>query len=210
MPALKVIALALCAANAAAFSFVAPSPVATSRAARSMIRVSMSEEAITDDLMSPPESEGDDLPAPTRSLNPEEECKLFVGNLNFATEDEDLANIFGEFGAVISAEHVADRFDPMRKRGFGFVVFEEKAGAQAAVDALDGNDVDGRTVRVEFFTPKPRTERREQQPRRNFGRGQDGAFHSWPYPKLSLRLKLACVINGPHWRIAPFHTTPGP
>ena len=96
------------------------------------------------------------------------------------------------------------------QRGFGFVVFEEKAGAQAAVDALDGNDVDGRTVRVEFFTPKPRTERREQQPRRNFGRGQDGAFHSWPYPKLSLRLKLACVINGPHWRIAPFHTTPGP
>ena len=69
----------------------------------------------SDDLMSPPESEGDDLPAPTRSLNPEEECKLFVGNLNFATEDEDLANIFGEFGAVISAEHVADRFDPMRK-----------------------------------------------------------------------------------------------
>jgi len=61
----------------------------------------------------------------------------------------------------------------MRKRGFGFVVFEEKAGAQAAVDALDGNDVDGRTVRVEFFTPKPRTERREQQPRGNFGRGQD-------------------------------------
>lgn len=67
--------------------------------------------------MSPPDVEGDDLSAPTRSLNPEEECKLFVGNLNFATEDEDLANIFGEFGAVISAEHVADRFDPMRKVG---------------------------------------------------------------------------------------------
>ena len=65
--------------------------------------------------MTPPESNfGDDLPPP-KSMNPEDECKLFVGNLNFATEDEDLANIFGEFGAVISAEHVADRFDPMRK-----------------------------------------------------------------------------------------------
>ena len=49
--------------------------------------------------------------------------------------------IFGEFGPVISAEHVADRFDPMRKRGFCFVVFETKEGAQAAVDALNGERV---------------------------------------------------------------------
>ena len=56
-------------------------------------------------------------------MNPEDECKLFVGNLNFATEDEDLANIFGEFGAVISAEHVADRFDPMRKVRRGVRVY---------------------------------------------------------------------------------------
>lgn len=77
------------------------------------------------------------------------------------------------------------------QRGFGFVVFEEKAGAQAAVDALDGNDVDGRTVRVEFFTPKPRTERREQQPRRNFGRGQDGAFRSVPFLAIAEVLSAA-------------------
>ena len=49
---------------------------------------------------------------------------LYVGNLNFATEDESLERVFMEFGKVLSAEHVVDRFDPMRKRGFGFVTFE--------------------------------------------------------------------------------------
>lgn len=180
---MRVLTIALCATGASAFTFMAPSPAALRRATRSLTVVSMSEVEIEpktedevgvveDDLLAPT-SEGDDLPPMgAASFNPQDEAKLFVGNLNFNTGDEDMMTIFGEFGPVISAEHVADRFDPMRKRGFGFVVFETKEGAQAAVDALNGNELDGRTVRVEFFTPKPRMERGERPARpqrRNFG-----------------------------------------
>ena len=67
----------------------------------------------------------------------EKEPRLYVGNLNFRTEDQDLFEIFSEFGGVVDAHHVNDRFDPDRKRGFGFVTMETTAAAEAAVEARE-------------------------------------------------------------------------
>ena len=93
----------------------------------------------------------------------EKEPRLYVGNLNFRTEDQDLFEIFSEFGGVVDAHHVNDRFDPDRKRGFGFVTMETTAAAEAAVEALNGEEVGGRNIRVDFAAPQgerpPRTER---------------------------------------------------
>ena len=99
----------------------------------------------------------------------EKEPRLYVGNLNFRTEDQDLFEIFSEFGGVVDAHHVNDRFDPDRKRGFGFVTMETTAAAEAAVEALNGEEVGGRNIRVDFAAPQgerpPRTERPARKPR---------------------------------------------
>ena len=54
-------------------------------------------------------------PAPTANRN------LFVGNINWAMSDDDLAGLFGEHGPLLKAIHVEDKFEPGRKRGFGRV-----------------------------------------------------------------------------------------
>ena len=90
---------------------------------------------------------------------------LFVGNINWAMSDDDLAGLFGEHGPLLKAIHVEDKFEPGRKRGFGFVEFERAEDAAAAHAALNGADVDGRTLRVDWSEPRvPGVER----PRREF------------------------------------------
>lgn len=74
--------------------------------------------------------------------------RVYVGNLDYRTEDDTLMEIFSEFGEVESANQLTDRDDPSRKRGFGFVTFAEKDAAATAVDNLDGLEVDGRSIRV--------------------------------------------------------------
>ena len=83
--------------------------------------------------------------------------KLYVGNLNYRTTEEGLQAVFAEHGTVISARIVFDR-DTNRSKGFGFVEMEEDAAAEAAIQALDGQPIDGRNVRV--------NEAREREPRR--------------------------------------------
>ena len=79
---------------------------------------------------------------------------LYVGNLSYNTKDDDLRNLFGEFGSVSSAQVVMDR-ETGRSRGFGFV--EMAGGAEQAISALNGKDVDGRSLTVN--EAKPRAER---------------------------------------------------
>ena len=71
--------------------------------------------------------------------------KLFVGNLAWGVTDEDLKNLFSEYGNVASAVVISDR-ETGRSRGFGFVELED--GADTAIEALDGQDLQGRPLRV--------------------------------------------------------------
>jgi len=79
--------------------------------------------------------------------------KLFVGGLSWGTTDEGLREAFAQFGYVEEARVVLDR-DTGRSRGFGFVKFAEEDQAKNALDSMNGADLDGRTLRVDYATDK--------------------------------------------------------
>jgi cold-inducible RNA-binding protein len=79
--------------------------------------------------------------------------KLYVGNLSFNTSEQDLEAKFGEFGTVQSANLIEDR-ETGRSRGFGFVEMSSAEEAQAAIAALDGQDMDGRNLKVNEAKPR--------------------------------------------------------
>jgi len=82
--------------------------------------------------------------------------KLYVGNLPYQTTDEDLSQAFGAHGSVTSATIITDKFSG-RSKGFGFVEMSSDDEAQAAIDALNGQDFGGRNIVVnEARPPKPR------------------------------------------------------
>ena len=88
--------------------------------------------------------------------------KLYVGNLSYGTTDSDLQGMFEEFGTVESAQVIIDR-DSGRSKGFGFVEMRNDQEAQAAISALNGKDVDGRSLTVN-----------EARPREDRGGGRSG------------------------------------
>ncbi|HUD20942.1 MAG TPA: RNA-binding protein [Candidatus Saccharimonadales bacterium] len=79
--------------------------------------------------------------------------KLFVGGIAWAATDESLKSAFAAFGTVESAEVVRDRMSG-RSKGFGFVVMSTPEEAQAAVDKMNGQMLDGRPVTVNIARPK--------------------------------------------------------
>ena len=79
--------------------------------------------------------------------------RLYVGNLSYNTTDESLRNFFSEAGPVSEAEVVMDRATG-RSKGFAFVTMESDEAAQAAIDTLSGQDLDGRALRIDFAKPK--------------------------------------------------------
>ena len=79
--------------------------------------------------------------------------KLYVGNLSFSTTEAQLRQIFEAHGQVSSASLVMDR-DTGRPRGFGFVEFPNDDEAKAAIEALSGKNVDGRTITVNEAKPR--------------------------------------------------------
>lgn len=79
--------------------------------------------------------------------------KLFVGSLPWGVDDQQLHDLFASYGEIISARVVTDR-DTGRSRGFGFVEFADDASAQAAIEAMDGADVEGRKITVSVARPK--------------------------------------------------------
>ncbi len=81
--------------------------------------------------------------------------KIYVGNLNYDTEEETLRSLFAEHGSVSSVNIITDRYTGMSK-GFGFVEMSTTEEAQAAVNSLNGREVDGRTIRVNEAREKPR------------------------------------------------------
>ena len=79
--------------------------------------------------------------------------KLYVGNLGYGVSDSDLQQLFEPFGTVQSAQVIADR-DTGRSKGFGFVEMGSDQEAQAAIAALNGKEVDGRSLTVNEARPK--------------------------------------------------------
>ena len=73
--------------------------------------------------------------------------KLYVGNLAFSTTEAELRELFEEHGTIESVNVITDR-ETGRSRGFAFVELEDAGSAEKAMQALDGREVDGRTLRV--------------------------------------------------------------
>lgn len=79
--------------------------------------------------------------------------KIYVGNMPWGMDDNDLSELFQAYGEVISANVVTDR-DTGRSRGFGFVEMRDDE-AQAAIEALENHVVDGRTLTINQARPRP-------------------------------------------------------
>jgi len=93
--------------------------------------------------------------------------KLFVAGLSYALTNDALSDMFASFGTVASAQIIMDR-ETNRSKGFGFVELEDDAAAQAAIDALNGKEVDGRPLTVNIAKP------REDRPQRSFNNNGGG------------------------------------
>jgi RNA recognition motif-containing protein len=91
--------------------------------------------------------------------------KLYVGNLPFSTDDTQLRGLFESHGEVVSASVVMDR-DTGRPRGFGFVEMSNDNEAKAAIEAMNGQSVEGRAIVV--------NEARPREARGGFGGGRGG------------------------------------
>lgn len=81
---------------------------------------------------------------------------IYVGNLSFEVTQDDLSNVFAEYGTVKRVQLPTDR-ETGRPRGFGFVEMETEAAETAAIEALDGAEWMGRALKVN--KAKPREER---------------------------------------------------
>ena len=81
--------------------------------------------------------------------------RLYVGNLAYETTSEGLEQAFAQYGTVESATVISDR-DSGRSKGFGFVEMPNDTEASAAIQGLDGTDVDGRAIKVNEARPQER------------------------------------------------------
>lgn len=93
--------------------------------------------------------------------------KIFVGNLAFKVTENDLEKMFSQYGPVTEALVMLDR-QTGRSRGFGFVSMESAEAAKAAIEALNGSQVEDRPLTVNEARP------REERPRRESGGGGYG------------------------------------
>ena len=93
--------------------------------------------------------------------------KLYVGNLAYSVRDESLQQAFGQFGSVTSAKVMMDR-ETGRSKGFGFVEMSSPAEAQAAMNAMNGQPLEGRAIVVNEARP------REERPGGGGGYGGGG------------------------------------
>lgn len=106
--------------------------------------------------------------------------KLYVGNLPYSATEDSLREFFSQAGNVESAAIITDKMSG-RSKGFGFVEMSTDNEAQAAIDTLNGKDMDGRAITVNEARPK------EDRPQGGFNRGRggfgggnrDGGRRSW-------------------------------
>ncbi len=92
--------------------------------------------------------------------------KLYVGGLSYSVTDEQLRQLFASHGTVQSAKVVTDKYTD-RSRGFGFVEMSTQQEAEKAIAALNGTQLDGRSLTVNIAKP------REERPARGGGGNRD-------------------------------------
>ncbi|HBH50116.1 MAG TPA: RNA-binding protein, partial [Bacteroidales bacterium] len=78
---------------------------------------------------------------------------IFVGNLNFKVEEDDLRDIFEEYGTVSSAKIITDKFSG-RSKGFGFVEMDDPESANKAIEELNGATLENRNMVVNEAKPR--------------------------------------------------------
>jgi RNA recognition motif-containing protein len=99
---------------------------------------------------------------------------IYVSNLSFNVQDEDLRAFFTPYGEVTSAKIITDR-ESGRSRGFGFVEMSDDSAARKAIAELNDATVEGRAIKVTEARPK------EDRPARNFGGGGGGYNNNKSY-----------------------------
>jgi RNA recognition motif-containing protein len=91
------------------------------------------------------------------------ESKVYVGNLPFSVGQNELKELFSEFGEITEATIIIDKFSN-RSKGFGFVTFANKEDAEKAVESMNDKEVQGRQLKVSIAKPidpdRPRPQRR--------------------------------------------------
>lgn len=78
---------------------------------------------------------------------------LYVGNLNWQTTEADLQTAFEAYGQVSAVTIIKDKYTG-QSRGFGFVEMPDDTEGQAAIDGLNGKEIDGRTLRIDLARPR--------------------------------------------------------
>ena len=93
--------------------------------------------------------------------------KLFVGNLNYQTTENQLQTLFSEFGEVKAVNIVTDKYTN-RARGFAFVEMNDSVSGQKAVDKLNNTSFDQQTIIVNEARPREENSRRDNYSNRSF------------------------------------------
>jgi len=99
--------------------------------------------------------------------------KIYVGNMSYDVQEEDLRQAFGEFGQVDSVSIIMDKISG-RSKGFGFVEMSTKETGEAAISGLNGKELKGRPITVN--EAKPQTKTRDARGGAGGGRGGQGGF----------------------------------
>lgn len=87
---------------------------------------------------------------------------IYVGNLAFSVNEEDLRDLFSEFGEVASVNIVTDRFTKQSK-GFGFVEMPNNSEADKAIKGLKGNELKGKNIKISQAEKRKRPQRRRRR-----------------------------------------------
>ncbi|RPJ09808.1 MAG: RNA-binding protein [Spirochaetaceae bacterium] len=81
--------------------------------------------------------------------------KIYVGNMNYDTTESSLTELFSQYGEVVSARVITDQLTG-RSKGFGFVEMANEDNALSAIGGLNGKEIQGRALKVNEATDKPR------------------------------------------------------
>ncbi|KAI5448486.1 glycine-rich RNA-binding protein RZ1A [Lathyrus oleraceus] len=108
-------------------------------------------------------------------MSDSDEFRCFIGGLAWSTSDRKLKEAFEKYGKLLEAKVVVDKFSG-RSRGFGFVTFDDKEAMEEAIEAMNGIDLDGRTITVDKAQPQGNRDdddRRGGRDSRDRNRGRD-------------------------------------
>lgn len=113
----------------------------------------------------------EDAPA-AKPAGDTEGSKLYVGNLPFSIDNAKLGEVFSAIDGVevVEAVVITDKFNEGRSKGFGFVTVADPAQADKAIEAMNGQDVDGRKIVVNVARPKVERNDRDNDRRGGFNR----------------------------------------